>query len=106
MQAGSKKLWVGAGLGSLFFAWLFRSWWFWIIVLEVAAAVVLLITLGIVGGVMGMWIEDVKRRQGGRIRETRTALRKHRDAQRSEIAELKRKLQATEGSGRNGRAGR
>jgi len=98
------KISVVAGLASLFLAWLFQGWWFWIIILEIAAVVVVLICLAIACGLMGLWIEGLKTQHGDALKESRLRLRRHRKALKDEIAELKRKVQELESPGRNGQA--
>jgi len=99
------KFGLGVGAASFFSAWLVRGWWFWILVLEVVAALVVLIALVVASGLMTLWIDNVKTQHGDKVKEWRLKLRKHRKGLRDEIAELKKKLQEYESNGNGVAAG-
>lgn len=89
----SWKIAAVALLLSIFLAWLTQGWWFWIIGLEVALAVVLLIALTISSGIVRLWIDSVFTQHGEKLKEWRMSMRERRKEMEEELASLKKKNQ-------------
>lgn len=78
---------------SMFFAWLVRGWWFWILGFEVVIAIVLLIGVTIAAGIIRLWIDTVQATRGDKVKEWRKSIREERKKLQDEVATLKRKLE-------------
>ncbi|CAK9076327.1 unnamed protein product [Durusdinium trenchii] len=92
----SWKIAAIALVASLFLAWLVRGWWLWIMGLEVAFGIVLLIALTISSGITRLWIDSVFTQHGEKLKEWRLRMRERRKEMEDEVASLKKKLQALE----------
>mmetsp|Transcript_49263 Transcript_49263/g.141403 ORF Transcript_49263/g.141403 Transcript_49263/m.141403 type:complete len:303 (+) Transcript_49263:73-981(+) len=90
------KIGLGAAITSFFVAWLVRGWWFWIIVLQVALVVVVLIAVSMASELVRLWIENVKTQHGDKLKDWRLRMRKQRKTLQDEVAELKNKMQDCE----------
>eukprot|EP00927_Polykrikos_kofoidii_P056708 TRINITY_DN50799_c0_g1_i1.p1 TRINITY_DN50799_c0_g1~~TRINITY_DN50799_c0_g1_i1.p1 ORF type:complete len:395 (+),score=80.40 TRINITY_DN50799_c0_g1_i1:121-1305(+) len=84
------KVGVGAGFASLVAARILRGWWRWIIGLEFALAVIILISILICTLIMRLWIDSVQASRGEFIKKWRMSMRADRSRLQKEIMELKR----------------
>jgi len=94
MAVDNWKLGVGAGVLSLFLSWLFRNWWWWIIGLEVFVVVIVLVSLLLTFGLMGIWIESVQKQHGDKLNSWRLEMRNDRKRLQVEIDDLKQKVES------------
>jgi len=90
---------AGVAAVCFFIAWLIQNWWMWILGLEVAFSVVVLLSLLIAVSLMKLWLDGMEQQQVEKLRSWRLDMRKKRKDLEDEVAELRQKVQMHEQRG-------
>merc|ERR1719229_753602 len=86
---------VGAGVAgaALVVAWLLGGRWLWILGLEVALDLIVLLALVIAAGMMRLWLDGVQQQRGEQLRKWRMDMKRKRKQLEDEAAELRKRVQ-------------
>jgi len=90
------KVCAGVATVCLLISWWLGGRWHWIVGLEVALDLVVLLSLTVSAGVMRIWVDSMQQQHAGEVRTWRMEMRKQRASLEEEAAQLRRRLEQLE----------
>lgn len=86
------RLTAGVGTLSLVVAWLIQGRWLWVIGIEFALGIIMLIALAVATGIMKLWLDSMHDRNAEKVMKWRTDMRKERKRLNEEVVALRRQV--------------